>query len=86
MVSIDLPMAQRRWCGPAGPRGPPAVDFIDHSFGPAYGVRIKEMGLLARTVMVIDRDDKVAYVQVVHEVADEPDYDEALAAVKSAAG
>ncbi len=87
VVSMDLPMAQKRWCGAAGAEEVhPLSDYMDHSFGPAYGVRIKEMGLLARTVMVIDRDDKIRYVQVVKEVADEPNYDEALAAVKSVAG
>ncbi|BAM03003.1 thiol peroxidase [Phycisphaera mikurensis] len=86
VASMDLPMAQKRWCGHAEASNVHTLsDFMDHAFGTAYGVRIKEMGLLARTVMVIDRDDKLAYVQVVKDVADEPDYDAALAAAKSAA-
>ncbi len=84
-VSVDTPMAQARWCGAAGvERVQTLSDFKDHAFGPAYGVRIKEIGLLARQVMVVDKNDKITYVQLVKEVADEPDYDAALAAAKAA--
>lgn len=84
-VSVDTPMAQKRWCGAAGvDRVHTLSDFKDHAFGPAYGVRIKEVGLLARQIVVVDKDDKVTYVQLVKEVADEPDYDAAIAAAKAA--
>ncbi|MEM7624523.1 MAG: thiol peroxidase [Planctomycetota bacterium] len=84
-VSVDLPMAQKRWCGAAGVDNVECLsDFKDHSFGPAYGVRIKEIGLLARQVFVVDADNKITYTQLVGEVAEEPDYDAALAAVKAA--
>lgn len=84
-VSVDTPMAQKRWCGAAGvDKVVTLSDFKDHSFGPAYGVRIKEIGLLARQVMVVDKDDKLTYVELVPEVAQEPDYDAALAAAKAA--
>lgn len=87
VVSMDLPPAQSRWCGAANAENVHTLsDFMDHSFGHDYGVRIKEMGLLARTVMVVDADDKVQYVQLVKEVAEQPDFDAALAAVKSIAG
>ncbi|MEM8739307.1 MAG: thiol peroxidase [Planctomycetota bacterium] len=84
-VSVDTPMAQKRWCGAAGVEHVHCLsDFKDHRFGPAYGVRIKEIGLLARQVFVVDRDNKIVYSQLVAEVADEPDYDAALAAAKDA--
>ncbi len=82
-VSVDLPMAQKRWCGAAGVENVVCLsDFKDHSFGPAYGVRIKEVGLLARQVMVVDQNDTIQYVQLVPEVAEEPDYAPALAKAK----
>ncbi len=84
-VSIDTPMAFKRWCAAEGiDRVVCLSDFKDHSFGPKYGVRMKEKGLLARQVMVLDRDNRVVYKELVKEVADEPDYDQALSAAKSA--
>ncbi len=83
-VSVDLPMAQKRWCGAAGVENVVCLsDFKDHSFGKAYGVRIKEIGLLARQVMVVDKNDTIQYIELVPEVATEPNYDAALAAAKS---
>ena len=82
-VSMDLPFAQKRWCGAAGVDK--VVTLSDHrlaSFGQAYGVLIKELRLLARAVFVIDRDGALRYTQLVPEVADEPDYDAVLAAAK----
>jgi thiol peroxidase len=82
-VSVDLPMAQKRWCGAAGVENVVCLsDYKDHSFGKAYGVRIKEVGLLARTVIVVDKDNTIQYIQPVPEVVDAPDYDAALEAVK----
>ena len=85
-VSVDLPMAQKRWCGAAGVERVHCLsDFYDHSFGKAYGVRMQENGLLARAVFVIDRDDVIRYVQIVPEIATEPDYDPVLAAARELA-
>jgi len=82
-VSVDLPFAQSRWCGAEGIEAVQTVsDHRDLSFGEAYGVAIKELRLLARAVFVIDKDDKVAYVEYVSEVTDHPDYDKAIEAVK----
>jgi thiol peroxidase len=85
-VSVDLPFAQKRWCGAAGvDKVETLSDYMDHSFGVAWGLRIKELGLLARSVTVIDAEGKVAYHELVREVTEEPDYDAALAAVKALA-
>lgn len=82
-VSMDLPFAQKRWCGAAGVDR--VITLSDHRaavFGQATGLLIRELRLLARAVMVLDRQGVVRYFQLVEEVGDEPDYDAALAAVK----
>jgi thiol peroxidase len=56
-------------------------DYLDHSFGFNYGVRIKELGLLARVVFIVDRDGVIRYIQRVPEIAQEPDYDDVLRAL-----
>jgi thiol peroxidase len=82
-VSLDLPFAQKRWCGNAGIEKVKTLsDYQEHSFGLNYGVLIKELKLLARAVFVVDRNDKVAYREIVREVTAEPDYEAALAAAK----
>jgi len=82
-VSMDLPFAQKRWCGAAGVTKVKTLsDHRDGSFGTAYGVLIKELRLLARAVFVVDRQGTVRYVELVKEVATEPNYDGALQAVK----
>ena len=63
-----------------------ASDYYDQSFGPAYGLRIDELGLLARAVIIIDGDGTVRYVQIVPEVAEEPNYDAVLVAAREVAG
>lgn len=85
-VSQDLPFAQKRFCE-AEKVGRVRVlsDHVSRSFGLGWGVLIKENGLLARSVWVVGRDGKIAYVQVVPELASEPDYAAALAAVRRAA-
>jgi len=73
---MDLPFAQKRWCGAAGvDKVTTLSDHLSASFGEAYGVLIKELRLLARAVFVVDGDGVVQYVQIVKEVTDEPDYD-----------
>ena len=82
-VSMDLPFAQKRWCGNAGIEKVKTLsDYQDRSFGLNYGVLIKELKLLARSVFVIDPEGKVAYREIVREVTDEPDYESALAATR----
>jgi len=83
VVSLDMPFAQKRWCGLNDATNiKTGSDYMDHSFGTAYGVRIKEVGFLARAVFVIDKDGTVKHAQLVPEVAEEPDYDAVLAAAK----
>lgn len=85
VVSMDLPFAQKRWCGAAGVDN--VVTLSDHragSFGENYGVLIEGLRLLARAIFVVDSNNKVTYVQYVPEVSTHPDYDAALAAVKAA--
>ncbi|MEJ2521248.1 MAG: thiol peroxidase [Desulfuromonadales bacterium] len=82
-ISMDLPFAQKRWCGAAGVDK--VVTLSDHreaEFGKAYGVLIKELRLLARAVFVVDAEGVVRYVQLVKEVAEEPDYDAVVSAAK----
>ena len=82
-ISLDLPFAQKRWCGAAGiERVKMLSDYQDRSFGLNYGVLIKELKLLARAVFVIDQAGKIAYLEIVGEVTDEPNYAAALAAVR----
>jgi thioredoxin-dependent peroxiredoxin len=82
-VSLDLPFAQKRWCGAAGiERVKTLSDYQERSFGLNYGLLIKELKLLARAVYVIDAQGKVAYREIVQEVTAEPDYAAALAAAK----
>lgn len=82
-VSRDLPFAQKRWCGAAGVEKVQTLsDHRDRTFGTTYGLHIKELGLLARSVMVIDRDGTIRYQELVPEIAQEPNYDAALAAAK----
>jgi thioredoxin-dependent peroxiredoxin len=86
VVSMDLPFAQARWCGAQGEvKLEMLSDYRDHSFGLNYGLSIAELGLLARAIVVIGKDRSIAYVQLVREVADEPDYDAALKAAAAAA-
>ncbi len=80
-VSMDLPFAQKRWCGAMGvDRVITLSDHLEGAFGTAYGVLIKELRLLARAVFIVDRQGIVQYVQLVKEVSEEPDYDKILKA------
>jgi thioredoxin-dependent peroxiredoxin len=82
-ISMDLPFAQKRWCGAAGVTHVTTLsDHKDAAFGLAYGVLIKELRLLTRAVFVVDRKGLVRYVELVREITHEPDYDAALTAVK----
>jgi thiol peroxidase len=86
VVSMDLPFAQARWSGAQGDvKLQMLSDYRDRSFGKNYGLLIEELGLLARAIVVIGKDRTVSYVQIVPEVASEPDYDAALKAAAAAA-
>lgn len=81
-VSMDLPFAQKRWCGAAGVKNVQTLsDHRDASFGKAFGVLIKELRLLARVVFVVDKSGVVRYIQIVDELTTEPDYEAVLNAV-----
>jgi thiol peroxidase len=81
-ISMDLPFAQKRWCGAAGvDKLVTLSDYKDASFGTAYGVLIKELRLLARSVFVVDRNGVVQYKELVKEISNEPDYEAALKVV-----
>ena len=83
-ISLDLPFAQKRWCGGAGiDRVTTLSDYQQRSFGLAYGVLIKELKLLSRSIFVIDGQDKICYVKHVADIAEEPDYAAVLAVAKS---
>lgn len=82
-ISMDLPFAQKRWCGAAGvDKVQTLSDHRDAAFGQAYGVLIKGLRLLARAVFVVDKEGTIRYIELVKEIASEPDYDSILTAVK----
>ncbi|MEM7233123.1 MAG: thiol peroxidase [Planctomycetota bacterium] len=85
-ISADLPFAQKRFCGDESVSIATISDHRSLAFGEAYGVLIKELRILARAIFVVDASDKVTHVEIVGEVADEPNYDAAIEAAKNAAG
>jgi thioredoxin-dependent peroxiredoxin len=83
--SMDLPFAQKRWCGAFGIDHVKMVsDHRDASFGQAYGTLIKDLRILSRAIFVVDKNNTIRYVEYVKEVGEHPSYDAALAAAKSA--
>ena len=86
-ISMDLPFAQKRWCGSEGVENISTLsDHADASFGEAYGVLMADgplRRLHARAVFVVGTDDKIKHVEYVGDIAQEPDYDAALSAAKS---
>ncbi len=84
-VSMDLPFAQKRWCGAAGVENVVTLsDHKDASFGENYGFLIEELRLLTRGVVVIDKNDKVTYVEYVPEVTHAVNFDSTIEAIKAA--
>jgi thiol peroxidase len=80
-VSMDLPFAQKRWCGEAGVSHKVLSAYADESFGEQWGVLIKAPPLrrvLQRAVFVLDKDSTVRYAQYCPEIAEQPDFDKAL--------
>ena len=85
--SMDLPFAQKRWCGAYG------VDHVkmisDHrtgSFGESYGTLIKELHIHSRAIFVLDKDDTLKHIEYVKEVGTHPDYESALVVAKTLLG
>jgi len=83
-ISMDLPFAQKRWCGANGIENVITLsDHRDASFGEAYGVLMKELRLLARSIFIINEAGEVTYTEYVPEGTNHPDYDRALEALKA---
>lgn len=85
VISMDLPYAQKRWCGAAGIDQ--VVVLSDHhsaDFGAKYGCLIKEVRILRRAVFIVDRSGKVTYAAYMPVLGEEPDYVAVLAAVRAA--
>lgn len=83
-ISMDLPFAQKRWCGAAGVENVVTLsDHRDANFGTAYGFLIEELRLLSRGIVVVGKDNKVAYTEYVPEVTTAVNFDAAVDAVKT---
>ena len=86
VISADLPFAQQRFCGAEGLENVVPLSMMrDKRFAEDYGVLLEDgplAGLTARAVVVLDTDDRVAYRELVPEISQEPDYDQALAALQ----
>ena len=84
--SMDLPFAQKRWCGAYGVDHVKMIsDHRDGSFGEAYGTLIKDLRIMSRAIFVVDKNNVIRHAEYVKEVADHPDYEAALAAARTAA-
>ena len=84
-VSMDLPFAQKRWCGAFGVDNVKMLsDHVDGSFGSGYGTLIKELRIESRAIFVLDPENKIRHAEYVKEVADHPNYEAALSAARSA--
>ena len=85
-VSMDLPFAQKRWCGAYGiDKVKMLSDHKNGSFGEHYGTLIKELRIESRAIFVLDKDNTVKHVEYVKEVGEHPNYDAALSAARSLA-
>jgi thiol peroxidase len=84
-VSMDLPFAQKRWCGAFGvDKVKMLSDHKEASFGSNYGTLIKDLRIESRAIFVIDGQNKIRHAEYVKEVADFPNYEAALSAARSA--
>jgi thiol peroxidase len=82
-ISMDLPFALSRWCGATGSKQLRTLsDYQERDFGIKYGVLIKELKLLARSVWLIDKGGSIKYKEIVPETTNEPDYDKAFESLK----
>jgi len=85
--SMDLPFAQKRWCGAFGVDHVKMVsDHRDGSFGQAYGTLIKDLRIMSRAIFVVDKNNVIRHVEYVKEVGDHPNYESALSAARAATG
>jgi len=85
-ISMDLPFAISRFCTSAGiDRVEALSDHRDASFGTAYGVLIKELRLLARSIFIVDENDSIRFIDIVSEITNHPHYEKALEALKEVA-
>ena len=83
-VSVDLPFAQKRWCGAEGLENAIMLsDYFDNSFGKTNGVLMEEWSILARAVLVLDENNVVTYAEYLDNVNSAPDYEAAIDAVKA---
>jgi len=83
-ISMDLPPAQKRWCGAAGiERVKVYSDHKEASFGKNYGILIQELRLLARCVFIVDREGIIRFIELVPEIAHEPNYEVILQEARS---
>lgn len=86
-VSVDLPVMQSSWCESAGVKNIHMLsDYRTMSFGSAYGTYVKDLRIEQRSVFIVDANDTVRYVEYVPEIAQHPDYETALAALKEVVG
>ena len=86
-ISMDLPFAQKRWCGAFGVDHVKMVsDHRDGSFGEAYGTLIKDLRIMSRAIFVVDPRNTIGYTEYVKEVGDHPNYEAALSAARKLAG
>ncbi len=85
-VSMDLPFAQKRWCGAFGVDHVKMIsDHRDGSFGEAYGTLIKDLRIESRAIFVVDKNNVIRHAEYVNEVSEHPNYDAAMGAAKAAA-
>ena len=85
MLSMDQPFTQKDWCGAAGmERVITLSDHVEADFGKKYGVLIKELRFLRRAIFVVDKKDKIVYVDYMRVLSDEPDYLQVLKAAGAA--
>ncbi|RAX55208.1 lipid hydroperoxide peroxidase [Helicobacter sp. 16-1353] len=86
VVSMDLPFAQDKFCSTQGIKNINTLsDFKDKEFGKQYGLLINDSplaGLLARAIIIVNKEGKVIYKEVCDEITSEPNYDAALNALK----
>lgn len=86
-ISVDLPFAQKRWCGAFGIDNIKMLsDHRDTSFGKAYGTLIRDLRIESRAIFVVDRENVVRYAEYVKEVGEHPSYEPALKAARDLAG
>lgn len=83
-VSMDLPFALNRFCGTKGIENAVTTsDYKDREFANSYGLYIKELGLISRAVIIVDRDGKIVYTEYLREITEEPNYEVAMEILKT---